>query len=327
MACGYERQRARNWGGLTVPAPRLAAAIQAFAHNLTHIRQLSPLTVKSYLADLQRLHAFCEEQGLERPDDIQSFHIRHCLGQLRQRGLAGRSTQRWLSALRAFFKFCRREGWVEVSPVTGIQAPKADRRLPKTLDTDQAGQFVEVAGDDFLNLRDRAMLELMYSSGLRLAELTSLNTGDLDLNAASVRVTGKGRKVRELPLGRHAVQALRHWLSKRTLHCHPSGDNTAVFVSQQGRRLGSRAVQKRFRQLSLKQGLMQPVNPHMLRHSFASHLLESSSDLRAVQELLGHANITTTQIYTHLDFQHLAKVYDQAHPRAQRKPEPDTSSD
>lgn len=311
---------------MSAPNPDIATAIQSFAQHLTQVRQLSPLTVKSYLGDLQRLAAFCEREQLIQPADIDGFHIRHCLGQLRQHGLTGKSTQRWLSALRTFFKYCHRQGWVKVSPITGIQAPKANKRLPKTLDTDQAAQFVEVSGDDFLSLRDRAMLELMYSSGLRLAEVVSLNQGDLDLPGGKLRVTGKGSKVREVPVGRHAVKALRAWLPQRPLQT-PVDNNAAVFVSQQGRRLTPRAVQKRFQQLSVKQGLMQPVNPHMLRHSFASHLLESSSDLRAVQELLGHADIATTQVYTHLDFQHLAKVYDKAHPRAQRKAEPDSPTD
>lgn len=306
------------------PLP-LASEIQAFAAYLTTVRQLAPLSVAGYLRDLQRLQQFCEKNQLSRPHDIQSFHIRHCLGQMRQQGLAGKSVQRWLSGLRAFFKYCHQQGWVKASPVTGIQAPKAEKRLPKTLDTDQAGQFVEIKGDDFLSLRDRAMLELMYSSGLRLAELLSLNLSDMDLASGNLRVTGKGQKTRELPIGRHAITALKQWLAERALH-NPAPD-APVFISKQGRRLGPRAVQKRFQQLSVKQGLMQPVNPHMLRHSFASHLLESSSDLRAVQELLGHSNIATTQIYTHLDFQHLASVYDKAHPRAQRKSKPDSEAD
>lgn len=302
----------------------LHAEVQAFTAYLTSVKQLAPLSVTNYLRDLQRLQKFCEQQNLSHPKDIQSFHIRHCLGQMRQQGLASKSVQRWLSGLRAFFRFCHKEGWVKSNPVTGIQAPKAQKRLPKTLDTDQASQFVDVKENDFLGLRDRAMLELMYSSGLRLSELLSLNVGDVDLAAGNLRVTGKGRKTRELPVGRHAVAAIKRWLAERGAENAIFG--APLFTSQQGRRLGARAVQKRFQKLSITQGLMQPVNPHMLRHSFASHLLESSSDLRAVQELLGHANIATTQIYTHLDFQHLASVYDKAHPRAQRKSKPDGDS-
>lgn len=304
---------------MSAPLP-LSREIRAFTDYLTHVRQLSPLSVKNYGYDLQRLQDFCQSQNLAQPQDIQPFHIRHCLTQLRQRGLTSKSIQRWLSGLRGFFDFCRRQGWISASPVIGIQAPKAGKRLPKTLDTDQAGQFVEAQGSDFLGLRDRAMLELMYSSGLRLAELISLDLASLDLRGASLRVTGKGRKTRDLPIGRHAVDALEHWLKLRSAH---AGESTALFIGKQGRRLGARAVQKRFNQLSVKQGMLQPVNPHMLRHSFASHLLESSGDLRAVQELLGHSNISTTQVYTHLDFQHLASVYDKAHPRAQRRTQVD----
>lgn len=301
----------------------MATEISAFTNYLTNVRQLAPLSVENYGRDLRRLQEFCAQHQLEKPVDVQSFHIRQCLGQLRHKGLSSKSIQRWLSGLRAFFQYCHRQGWIKSSPVTGIQAPKAEKRLPKTLDTDQASQFVEVTGDDFLAVRDRAMLELMYSSGLRLAEILSLNKGDIDLSHANLRVTGKGSKTRELPIGRHAIKALQRWFAESGL-TH-AASNAPVFTSQQGRRLGPRAVQKRFQQLSLKQGLMQPVNPHMLRHSFASHLLESSSDLRAVQELLGHANVSTTQIYTHLDFQHLASVYDKAHPRAQRTSNPDES--
>jgi len=293
----------------------LALAIERYLENLQVERQYSEHTLSSYRRDLLRLQTFMQT-GHDSPpatlDEIQQHHVRQCLGQLHRSGLGPRSLQRWLSALRSFFRFCCRRRYIKSDPSTGIQAPKAPKVLPKTLDADQVSQFVEVQGDDFLSLRDRAMLELFYSSGLRLSELVNLNWAQLDLSDAQVRVLGKGRKTRILPVGRQALAALQHWR-------HASSSSEAVFVSQKGRRLHPRSVQLRLQKLGVQQGLDQPVHPHMLRHSFASHLLESSGDLRAVQELLGHANLSTTQIYTHLDFQHLAKVYDQAHPRAQQQ--------
>jgi integrase/recombinase XerC len=234
-----------------------------------------------------------------------------------RQGLGGKSLSRWLSALRSFFEFSLRNGWIKNNPADAIQAPKSPKKLPKTLDVDQAAQFVSVVGDSALAARDRALLELIYSSGLRLAEAVGLNILDVDLQDALVSVTGKGNKTRILPIGSQAITALKAWLPQRTLLLKP--DELALFITQRGTRITHRAVQLRMQQLSLKQGMDTPVHPHMLRHSFASHMLESSSDLRAVQELLGHANISTTQVYTHLDFQHLAKVYDSAHPRAQKK--------
>src|SRR5690606_22346684 len=199
---------------------------------------------------------------------------------------------------------------------------KSPKPLPKTLDTDQVGQLLNVPGDTWINLRDLAMLELFYSSGLRLSELTGLDLADIDLHNGSVRVTGKGNKTRDLPVGRYACNAIRQWLkvrSQESTSCASPKDSNALFISKQGKRIHPRTVQQRLQFHSTQQGMHGPVNPHMLRHSFASHMLESSSDLRAVQELLGHANISTTQVYTHLDFQHLAKIYDKAHPRAQRQ--------
>ena len=205
----------------------------------------------------------------------------------------------------------------------GISAPKAPKTLPKTLDADQAAQFVQVEGDEFINRRDRALVELIYSSGLRLAEVVSLNLADIDWHDALLTVTGKGNKTRILPVGSYALNAIKNWLVERKLYAEER--EQALFITQRGGRMSHRAVQVRMQQLSVTQGMDNPVHPHMLRHSFASHMLESSGDLRLVQELLGHANISTTQIYTHLDFQHLAKVYDQAHPRAARKKESDES--
>jgi len=228
---------------------------------------------------------------------------------------------RLLSSVRGLYRYLNQEGLCQHDPATGLSAPKGERRLPKLLDTDRAMQLLDGGvEDDFIGLRDQAMLELFYSSGLRLSELVGLNLDQLDLPAGMVRVLGKGNKVRELPVGRKAREALQAWLPVRALANPADG---AVFIGQQGRRLGARAVQVRVRQAGVRE-LGQHLHPHMLRHSFASHLLESSQDLRSVQELLGHADIGTTQIYTHLDFQHLAKVYDQAHPRAKRKQDTDT---
>lgn len=278
---------------------------------------MSAHTVSNYQRDLRRFGDFFTPyyaDGIELTS-IDQQHVRQSLGQLHRQGLGPRSLQRWLSALRSFFKWGQRHGLIERDPSTGITAPKAPKTLPKALDVDQVSQFVEVDGDDFLSRRDRAMLEVFYSSGLRLAELAALNWEHMELQQGQMRVTGKGNKTRVLPIGQHALAALETW--KR--ESHPSDSQQAVFISQQGKRLSHRSIQLRLKKLALEQGLDQHVHPHMLRHSFASHLLESSGDLRAVQELLGHANLSTTQVYTHLDFQHLANVYDQAHPRAQSK--------
>src|SRR5690606_11683946 len=206
------------------------------------------------------------------------------------------------------FRFALDRGWMQQDPAAGLRAPRSEKKLPKVLDVDQASQLLMSAGDSFIERRDQAMLELMYSCGLRLQELVDLNMKDLDLQAAELRATGKGRKTRALPIGRLAVEALQRWYTLRSECAREDCD--AVFISKRGTRLQPRSVQKRFALAGLRQGLDTPLHPHMLRHSFASHMLESSGDLRAVQELLGHANIATTQVYTHLDFQHLSKVYD-----------------
>jgi len=232
-------------------------------------------------------------------------------------GLGPRSVQRRLSALRGFFNYLIRERVIEANPAVDIRAPKAPKRLPKTLDVDQVASLLARKATDPLSRRDLAMLELLYSSGLRLAELAGLDIADLDLADRTVRVLGKGSKTRILPIGRQAIAALRTWLAERVTLVKPG--NTALFVGQGGRRLGARAIQQRVRRWAAGSDLGVPVHPHLLRHSFATHLLESSRDLRGVQELLGHADISTTQVYTHLDFQHLARVYDESHPRARRR--------
>ncbi|MGD8176244.1 tyrosine recombinase XerC [Marinimicrobium sp. ARAG 43.8] len=289
----------------------------AFLIYLRTEKQLSPRTEDAYARDLDKFLAYCASRELSDLNTITVHHVRESLASLHRKGLTGKSLRRWLSSLRAFFRFGIRRGWLKTNPADGLQAPRVEKKLPKVLDVDQAGQFVEVKDDSPLGKRDHALLELIYSSGLRLAETIGLNVSDLDLSDGAVIVTGKGNKTRQLPVGKPARAALKAWLQERQ-HIAPA-DEPALFISQRGKRLSHRAVQLRLQQLSLKQGMDEPVHPHMLRHSFASHMLESSSDLRLVQELLGHANISTTQVYTHLDFQHLAKVYDQAHPRAQKK--------
>jgi len=295
----------------------LDESIDRFTRYILTERQLSTHTCEGYLRDLAKLKSYCLRNNTGPPHQLRDFHIRQCLGDLRKKGLANKSLQRWLSSCRTFFKFCLRENIVTLNPAENIQAPKAEKKLPKTLDVDQVSQLLALDGNDFISTRDRAILELVYSSGLRLSELTSINIADLDVHQALLRVTGKGDKTRELPVGTYAITAIKAWLKFRNSTLQP-GEN-ALFISTKGTRVGVRSVQERFAKIGAQLDLQQRLHPHMLRHSFASHMLESSGDLRAVQELLGHANISTTQIYTHLDFQHLAKVYDKAHPRAQKK--------
>lgn len=302
------------------PMP-FAEQLAAFYLYIRSERQLSIHTQTSYARDLEKFQIFCASKSIKELHMLGVNHIRMAVAQLHREGLGGKSLQRWLSSLRSFFQFCIRRGWLKNNIADGITAPKSPKALPKTLDADQAAQFVQVEGDDFINKRDRALVELIYSSGLRLAEAVSLDVNDIDWGDAMLTVTGKGRKTRTLPVGSHAITALKDWLEARKLYTQ--NDEPALFTTQRGQRISHRAVQMRLQQLSIKQGMDNPVHPHMLRHSFASHMLESSGDLRLVQELLGHANISTTQVYTHLDFQHLAKVYDSAHPRAGRKTDVD----
>jgi len=284
-----------------------------FYKKLRTERQLSPHTLKNYQRDLNNLIDFCDQQAIDEWSTLDEQHIRMHVSQRHRQGLSGKSLQRSLSALRTFFDYLIHEGLLKFNPAKGVKAPKVARKLPQTLDVDRVGQLLTIEGTDDLAIRDCAILELFYSSGLRLSELTGLNIDSL-LGDSDVRVIGKGNKERQLPVGRKAAAALKKWLLIRG-NLSAEGEK-ALFVSQRGTRLSARSVQQRIRHWVSKQGLDTHVHPHMLRHSFASHMLESSSDLRAVQELLGHADISTTQIYTHLDFQHLAKVYDQAHPRA-----------
>lgn len=291
--------------------------ISKFINYLQTERRLSGHTVSNYSRDLNKVVVFCQNRQIAAWKDLNVHDVRAYISQRHRRGLSGRSLQRELSTLRSFFKFLERDGVVSKSPAISVSAPKTARKLPKTLDVDQVSKLLNISADDVLSIRDRAMIELMYSSGLRLAELVSLDLGDIDLAQAEVRVTGKGAKTRIIPVGKFAKEAVINWM-------HVRGnmvlmDEPALFVSKRGARISRRAVEFRMKEWGVKQGLDSNVYPHKLRHSFASHLLESSGDLRAVQELLGHADISTTQIYTHLDFQHLARIYDKAHPRARRK--------
>jgi len=288
-----------------------------FFQYLKSERRLSPHTLLNYRRDLETLAAFAAAQGVHEWRALDAIRARAFAATLHRRGLNGRSIARMLSAARSLYRFLIREGRATASPFSGVSAPKAGRRLPKALSVEQAVRLVEIPTENALAARDRAMLELFYSSGLRLAELVALDIDDLDLRDGSVTVTGKGSKTRIVPVGGKARNAIQSWLSERLGYAKRS--ETALFVGRNGKRLGSRAVQQRLKYWAARQGLSVPAHPHMLRHSFASHVLESSGDLRAVQELLGHANLSTTQVYTHLDFQHLAKVYDAAHPRARRK--------
>lgn len=290
--------------------------VERYLANLGGERNLSAHTLAGYRRDIEKFQSWCAGQNLTL-DQLRIHHLRQALAHLHRKGLAGKSLRRWLSAMRSFFDYGVRRGWLNHNPAGGLSAPKADKKLPHTLDVDEVGKLLSFPDVDEFSARDRALLELTYSSGLRLAELADLDLGDLDLADATVRVTGKGNKTRMLPVGRLALKALKAWLQQRTDMAKPG--EPALFVSQRGTRISHRRIQQLFTHYSQQMALDKSLHPHMLRHSFASHMLESSGDLRAVQELLGHANISTTQIYTHLDFQHLAKVYDQAHPRAQQK--------
>ncbi len=291
--------------------------VDSFLQHLALERRLSPRTIDAYRRDLADfINCYPSPTPLDW-SRLKQAEIRSYAAQRHRQGLSGKSLQRRLAALRSFYRFLNREGISTQNPAIGVRAPKVKRKLPATLDVDQLGQLLELPGNDPLDLRDQAIMELLYSSGLRLAELVSMDLQNLDLQDAMLEVTGKGNKTRRLPVGRKALQAIKQWLKIRGELAKAA--ETALFVSQRGGRLSARSVQSRLALRAREQGTPQHVHPHLLRHSFASHLLESSGDLRAVQELLGHADISTTQIYTHLDFQHLAEVYDQAHPRARKK--------
>ncbi|WP_456444242.1 tyrosine recombinase XerC [Thiolapillus sp.] len=290
--------------------------VDAFLRHLRLEQRLSPRTEEAYNRDLKDMAGWMQEHSREWLN-LSQADVRAWSAQRHRQGLSAKTLQRRLAALRTFYHYLKREGHIRLNPAMGVRAPKVERKLPSTLDVDQMKQLLELPGNSPLDLRDQAMMELLYSSGLRLAELVSVDLGDLDLPDAMLEVTGKGSKTRRLPVGQKACKALQHWLDIRPQLA--KDHEPALFVSQRGKRLSPRSVQSRLAKRAQEQGAPHQVHPHLLRHSFASHLLESSGDLRAVQELLGHADISTTQIYTHLDFQHLAQVYDQAHPRARKK--------
>ncbi|OIQ88500.1 tyrosine recombinase XerC [mine drainage metagenome] len=288
--------------------------LAAYLDHLAHERGLSPLTSENYARDIRQLLKLADNTTLQQ---LQPQHIRRFVATLHGRGIGGKSIARMLSAWRGFFTYLTHRHGLDNNPCVGMRAPKAARSLPQALSVEQAARLVDIDGDASLTVRDRAMLELFYSSGLRLAELVTLTLAGLDFTEGTVTVTGKGSKTRIVPLGRQAAMAIKAWLPQRAL-MQAEGEQ-ALFIGRNGRQLTPRAVQYRVKQWAIQQGIAGNVHPHILRHSFATHVLQSSGDLRAVQEMLGHANITTTQVYTHLDFQHLAKVYDQAHPRAKKK--------
>jgi integrase/recombinase XerC len=291
--------------------------IDSYLRHLHIERRLSPLTCRHYRRDLEAFGRWCEQQGLLRWSEVDGEHVRAFSAACYRRGLGARSIQRQLSASRSFFRFLVRQKHVRANPVEGVRAPKAPKRLPGNLDADRMAKLLDIGDDSPVGLRDKAMLELFYSSGLRLAELAGLDLGSVDTADATVRVTGKGNRERVVPVGRHALGALRAWQAARAQLA--AQEESALFVSTRGTRLRPRSIQARVDLWARRQGIDMKLHPHLFRHSCASHVLESSHDLRAVQELLGHANISTTQIYTHLDFQHLAQVYDQTHPRARKK--------
>ena len=297
------------------PEPGTAAALlHGYLEHLSNERRLSRHTVENYARDITALLTLAGGAQLKQ---MHVQQVRRHVAQLHARGLDGRTLARMLSAWRGFFNYLARDHGFTHNPCVGIRPPRSAKRLPHALSPDQAGRLMEIAATDPLAVRDKAMMELLYSSGLRLSELTGLAPDDVNLRDATVRVTGKGAKTRIVPVGSHALTALHVWLPVRSELARPG--EQALFVGRDGGALGARAVQARLKHWALKLGLADKVHPHALRHSFASHLLQSSGDLRAVQEMLGHASISSTQVYTHLDFQHLTKAYDAAHPRAKRK--------
>lgn len=293
----------------------LLPAVDDFLRYLKVERQLSPLTQKNYQRQLQAIMAMADEMKLTSWSQLEPAQVRSLAARSRRGGLGASSLALRMSALRSFLDWQVHQGMLSANPAKGISTPRNARHLPKNMDVDEVNQLLEIDLNDPLAVRDRAMLETMYGGGLRLSELVNMDCRHMDLEAGEVRVLGKGSKERRVPIGGTAVTWIQHWLSLRDSFA-PQDD--AVFVSNRGSRISTRNVQKRFAEWGIKQGVASHIHPHKLRHSFATHLLESSGDLRAVQELLGHANLATTQIYTHLDFQHLATVYDAAHPRAKR---------
>ena len=293
--------------------------LERFLFELETIRRYSKHTTTNYRRDLKAIYADIESLGKRDWKQVTTRDVQAVVAKQHQKGLNGRSIGRQLSALRSFYRFLIKNKICTLNPASEVRPPKDAKSLPQTLDPEELQQLLEPSEEGILAVRDRAIFELFYSSGLRLSELSELNLTDINLSEGTMRVTGKGNKTRELPVGRKALAAINLWLEARTGWV--GEERQALFLSQKGRRFSSRSIQDRLKKLALRKGLSRNCYPHMLRHSFASHMLESSGDLRAVQEMLGHKDISTTQIYTHLDFQHLAKVYEKAHPRAKQAKE------
>ena len=290
--------------------------LEAFYTYLESERRYSPHTLQAYRRDLDAFIAFSRQHKLDDWTQVDDLHVRAFVASQHRKGLSGTSLQRQLSSIRSLFNYLCRHHRADSNPAQGVPAPRAAKRLPETLSVDQLECLLAFPGDDALACRDRAVMELFYGCGLRLSELTGLDLADINWDQRSITVTGKGRKQRHVPFGSKAEQALKQWLQHRSIDAEP--DQKALFISRNGRRISNSSVQQRLKKRALQQGVGISLHPHMLRHSFASHILQSCNDLRAVQELLGHANLSTTQIYTHLDFQHLAGVYDKAHPRSRK---------
>ncbi|GGA64223.1 tyrosine recombinase XerC [Neiella marina] len=297
-------------------AKSLRQSCDDFLQHLRVERQYSSRTLDSYSRTLGQFCDWAEQQRLALMTDVVNRHVEQWLAGQHRKGKKPRTLAQQMSTLRSFFLYGVRQQWLSVDPTQGVTTPKVNRPLPKNFDVDQVNQLLQASTDDPLGARDVAMMEVLYGGGLRVSELTALDLTDIDFDSGVATVTGKGSKTRLAPLGRAAVQAIERWLQFR--NDFAPADQPALFVSKQGQRISERSVQSRLAKAGIEQGINAKVHPHKLRHSFATHMLESSGDLRAVQELLGHANLSTTQVYTHLDFQHLAKVYDQAHPRAKR---------
>lgn len=290
--------------------------IEEYRKFISFEKRLSPSSVKSYLRDINELFKLDKNKGL---DSYTIEDIRKNIATLHSKGLGGKSLSRVISSWRGLFNFLIHKYKFKINPTLGIKAPKIKKLLPQTLSVDQTVKLVDIKDDSFLGLRDHAILELFYSSGLRLSELVNLNKNDINFDDGTITVIGKGNKERVVPVGSFATKAIKKWLKIRKNISDLTSETEILFLSQNAKKLTSRAIQYRLKFWAIKQGIPENIHPHLLRHSFASHLLQSSQDLRAVQELLGHANISTTQIYTHLDFQHLSKIYDKAHPRAKKK--------
>ena len=294
-------------------------AVDVFCKYLTVEKRYSSHTVSNYRRDLTEVAVELDKMQVVDWSGANAFNMRTVISRQHGAGLSGRSLARRLSAVRSLFTYLIRHRYIEVNPVADVPAPKDQQKLPETLQIEDIQRLFALKGDDVLLLRDRALFELVYSCGLRLAEVLQLDIDSIDMQAGMVRVTGKGNKTRDLPVGSEALEAVQQWQLRRSELQRGNATEKALFISNRGARLSSRSVQQRLKTLAQKTGISHNVYPHLLRHSFASHMLESSGDLRAVQELLGHADISTTQVYTHLDFQHLARVYEKAHPRATSK--------